>query len=284
VPWVPELFSAPALARVWEDERRRQLALVPFFPGLMTGEIGALIGSFAGEPEMHHPVRGRIKGVAAFERFATETTAWLARRDATVDDVDFVLTPGRGVEELVLHIDGDDGRIELPMAIASDHDERGRIIEQRVYFSTWPLTGGHAIRPPLLQPDAGLHEAGVVGDYQRALAAGDADAAVAAFEPDGYVREPGGAAYTHRGTDALRARYERLFSGGGGIALEHCAVTDDGRACALEYNVVARGRTATPPEAGIAVYVRGAGGRLAAARIYDDTDPAPSKLSVYCTS
>ncbi len=280
MPWLPELFSAPTLARVWEDTRRRRLALVPFFPGLMTGETDALIESFAGEPEVHHPVRGRVKGVAAFERFVIETKTWLADHDATVEDVDFVLTPGRGVEELVLHVDGDDGRIELPVAVASDHDERGRIIEQRIYFSTWPLTGGHAIRPPLLQPDPGLHEPDVVGDYQRALAAGDAEAAVAAFEADGYVREPAGGAYTHRGTEELRALYELFFSGGGGIPLEHCAVTDDGRACALEYNVVAWGRTAMPPEAGIAVYVRGDSGRLAAACIYDDTDPPLTKLSI----
>jgi hypothetical protein len=273
VPWYPDLFSGPALARVWEDQRRRRLALVPFFPGLMTGETNALIESFAGEPEVHHPVRGRVKGVAAFERFVIETNAWLADHDATVEDVDFVLTPGRGVEELVLHLDGDEGAIDLPVAIASDHDHRGRIIEQRVYFSTWPLTGGHAIRPPLLQPDTGLDELGVVGDYQRALSAGDAEAAVAAFEPDGYVREPAGGAYTHRGTDELRALYELFFSNGGGIPLEHCAVTDDGRACALEYNVVAWGRTVMAPEAGIAVYVRGDSGKLAAARIYDDTDP-----------
>jgi hypothetical protein len=272
VPWLPELFSAPALARVWEDQRRRRLALVPFFAGLMTGETNALIDSFAGEPEVHHPVRGRVKGVAAFERFAIETNAWLADRHAAVADVDFVLTPRRGVEELVLHVDGDEGRIELPVAVASDHDERGLIVEQRVYFSTWPLTGGHAIRPPLLQPDPGLQEPGIVGDYQRALAAGDVEAAVAAFEPDGYVREPAGGAYTHRGTDELRAHYDLLFSNGGGIPLEHCAVTDDGRACALEYNVVAWGRTAMAPEAGIAVYVRGDTGKLAAARIYDDAD------------
>jgi hypothetical protein len=272
VPWLPELFSAPALARVWEDERRRRLALVPFFAGLMTGETNALIDSFVGEPEVHHPVRGRVKGVAAFERFAIETNAWLADRHAAVADVDFVLTPRRGVEELVLHVDGDEGRIELPVAVASDHDERGLIVEQRIYFSTCPLTGGHAIRPPLLQPDPGLREPGIVGDYQRALAAGDVEAAVAAFEPDGYVREPVGDAYTHRGTDELRAHYDLLFSNGGGIPLEHCAVTDDGRACALEYNVVAWGRTAMAPEAGIAVYVRGDSGKLAAARIYDDTD------------
>ena len=60
---------------------------------------------------------------------------------------------------------------------------------------------------------------------------------------------------------------------GGGIALEHCAVTDDGRSCALEYNAVAWGQTELPPEAGMAVYVRGDSGKLATARIYDDVDP-----------
>jgi hypothetical protein len=87
------------------------------------------------------------------------------------------------------------------------------------------------------------------------------------------VREPAGSAYTHRGTEALRALYELFFSNGGGIALEHCAVTDDGRACALEYNVVGWGRTEMPPQAGLAVYVQGESGRLAAVRIYDDADP-----------
>jgi hypothetical protein len=67
--------------------------------------------------------------------------------------------------------------------------------------------------------------------------------------------------------------YQLFFSNGGGIPLEHCAVTDDGRACALEYNVVAWGRTALSPGAGLAVYVRGDSGKLAAARVYDDSDP-----------
>jgi hypothetical protein len=56
-------------------------------------------------------------------------------------------------------------------------------------------------------------------------------------------------------------------------ALEHCAAIDDGRVCVLEYNVVRWGETELPPEAGVVVYVRGESGRLAAARIYDDTDP-----------
>jgi len=72
MPWGPELFSAGALAQIWEDARRERMELVPFFPGLMTGEIGALVESFAGEPEVHHPIRGRVKGVAAFERFVAD--------------------------------------------------------------------------------------------------------------------------------------------------------------------------------------------------------------------
>ena len=273
MPWVPELFSAPVLEEILERRRRERLLAVPFFDGLRTGETEALVGSFVGEPELHHPVRGRIKGASAFERFVADTATWMTERNVTVEDVNFVMTPRRGVEEVVLHLDGDDGRIALPLALAADHTEDMRLIELRVYFSTWPLTGGHANRPPLLQPDLDLHEPDVIGEYQRALATGDVEAILAAFEPDGYMREPAGDVYVHRGADELRALYELFFSNGGGIPLEHCAVTDDGRACALEYNVVAWGRTALSPEAGLAVYVRGDSGKLAAARVYDDSDP-----------
>ncbi|TML99577.1 MAG: hypothetical protein E6G10_18975 [Actinobacteria bacterium] len=276
MPWSPEQFSSAVLARI-EEHRNTPVTGVPFFDGLMTGEIDALIGSFADAPEVHHPVRGRIKGASAFARFVTDTTTWMAERNVTVEDVNFIVTPAGGVEEFVLHLDGETGRIELPLALAANLDEDGRMIELRIYFSSWPLTGGHAVRPPLLQPDPDVHGPDVVGDYQRALAAGDVEAAVATFERDGCVREPAGGAYTHRGTAELRALYELFFSNGGGIPLEHCAVTDDGRACALEYNVVAWGRTELPPEAGIAVYVRGDSGKLAAARIYDDTDPPLSR-------
>lgn len=272
MPWVPELFTAPVLERVQEQasEDRRP---VPYFEGLMSGETDALIGSFAGEPELHDPVRGRVEGRRAFERFVTETTGWLAERNAAVEHVDHVITPLRGVEEVVLTLDGDDGRTGLPVAVAAERDGHAHIVELRIYFSSWPLTGRHAIRPPVLQPDPSVEAADIVGEYQRALAAGDADVAVAAFEPDAYVREPAGGLFVHRGQDALRTLYEAFFSNGGGIPLEHCTITDDDRACALEYNVVRWGRTELPPQAGIAMYVRGASGKIAAARIYDDVDP-----------
>jgi hypothetical protein len=273
VPWLPELFSEPVLATWREEQRRSEIVHVPFFVGLMAGEPEALVESFAGEPQLHHPVRGRVKGVRAFEAFVSEMREWLVRRNVSIEDVERVVAKQRGFEEVVLHLDGETRRVDLPLALVADHNADGRLEELRLYFSSWPLTGRHANRPPLLQPDPELREPDVVAEYQRALAAGDVDAILAAFEPDAYAREPAGAEFAHRSRDGLRAFYELLFSNDGGIPLEHCAVIDDGRACALEYNVVRWGKTDLPPEAGMAVYVRGDSGKLAAARIYDDADP-----------
>jgi hypothetical protein len=275
MPWLPELFSPPLLERIrGQAADARAAEPVPYFAGVLSGEPEALVGSFAGEPELHHPVRGRIKGVRAFERFVANTNAWLTERNAIArDPVERIITPRRGVEEIVLTHDGEHGPIDLPVGVVADRGDDGRILELRVYYGTWPLTGGHTNRPPLLQPDPDLDPPDIVGEYLRAVASGDAEAAVAAFEPDGYMREPAGGRYVHQGHDELTALYELFFSGGGGIRLEHCALADDGRSCALEYNLVRWGRTALPPEAGLAVYVRDASGRLASARIYDNADP-----------
>jgi SnoaL-like domain len=272
VPWLPELFTAPALEHL-EEKRHRRFITVPYFDGVVTGQFDAIVESFAGEPEVHHPRRGRIKGERAFREYLADTSAWLAERHIEVEEVDHAVKEGTGFEEVLLHLDGDAGRINLPAAITGNRLADGRIVELRIYYSSGPLYGVHLNRPPLLQPDPGALQSDVVAEYQRALAAGDVDAIVAAFEPDGYVRDPRGAEYVHRGPNALRTFYERMFSNGGGIPLEHCAVFDDGRACALEYNVVRWGDTELPPEAGMAVYVRGESGKLAAARIYDDVNP-----------
>jgi ketosteroid isomerase-like protein len=273
MPWAPELFSAPALQRL-EEKFGRGLVTVPFFDGLMTGELDALLGSFGREPELHHPVRGRIKGRRAFEAYVADTTAWLSRRNGSIEDVEHVVAGRHGWGEGILHLDGDDGRVDLPVAIVADRQRDGRIDELRIYYSSWPLTGRHANRPPLLQPDPELREPDIVADYQAALSAGDLEAIVAMFEPDGYAREPAGGGYLHRGADAVRTFYQRLFSNDGGVGLEHCSLIDGTHAYALEYNVVRWGKTELRPEAGVAVYVRGQSGRLAAARIYDDVEPS----------
>jgi hypothetical protein len=270
MPWYPDVFSGPVLARIYGGGEKP--AAVPYFAGLMAGEPDALIRSFAGEPELHHPVRGHVKGARAFAAFVSETHSWLEHRNLSVQDVEHVITERRGFEEVVLHLDGQSGRVDLPVAVVADRRPNGRIEELRIYYSTWPLAGRHASRPPLLQPDPELRPPDVVGEYQDALAAGDLDAIAAAFEPDGYAREPAGR-YLHRGPDRIQEFHRQLLSNGNGLPLEHCALTDGPRACALEYNVVRRGQTGVPPEAGLTVYVRGKSGKLAAARIYDAGEP-----------
>jgi hypothetical protein len=269
---VPELFTAPVLQKLLDQRRRDSLVAVPYFDGLMAGNPDALVESFWGEPELHDPVRGRVSGVRAFEAFMTETSDWLAQHNARVEDVEHVILERRGFEEVILHLDGEAGPVELPVAVVADRAPDRRIEELRIYFSGWPLTGRHANRPPVRQPDPELRLSDVVAAYHRALATGDVEAILATFQADGYVREPAGGRYVHKGPDGLRAFYEESFSNGGGIPLEHCTVIDDGRACALEYNVVRWGTTRLPPQAGFAAYVRSDSGKLAAARIYDDMD------------
>jgi ferredoxin len=75
MPFVPELFSAPALARLEEKWQRDELVAVPYFDGLMAGEPDALVESFAAEPELHDPVRGRVKGARAFKAFVNGSPA-----------------------------------------------------------------------------------------------------------------------------------------------------------------------------------------------------------------
>ena len=96
MPWIPELFSAPVLERIRQAADARAAAPVPYFAGVSSGETDALVRSFAGEPELHHPVRGRVKGRRAFERFVAETNAWLTARNAVGGHVERSSRRGAG--------------------------------------------------------------------------------------------------------------------------------------------------------------------------------------------
>lgn len=203
-----------------------------------------------------------------------EASAWFRERNADVQRVASFGDGLRQVTEVVVHLDVAEGRWGLPMAAVADLADEG-VSAIRVYHSMWPLTGGHEIRPPLLPADPGIVLTGAVAGYQWALAAGDLEGILAAYEPDAVVREPSGEPYVFRGVEALRRIYSLQFANGGGIPLQHCTATDDGTSCAVEYNVDRWGVTPIAPQAGVAVYVRGTSGRLAAARIYDDVEPPP---------
>ena len=240
-----------------------------YLEALLAGDTAALLSGFAGEPAVDDPLGGHVSGTADFERFATERRAWLAERMARSEPLRTTCNDHRTVFETLLHLRLPERAAELPVAVVGEHATAGRLRAIRVYHSLWPLFGTHRVRPALLPPDPTLQLTDAIAEYQHALAAGDAEAIVRTFEPDGYFREPAGGDYVFHGLGRLREFMGQLL-GPGGIPLEHCTVTDDGVACAIEFNAVQFGQHRLAPQAGVAVYERGPGGRLHGARIYDD--------------
>jgi hypothetical protein len=173
------------------------------------------------------------------------------------------------VVELLAHLGDDAPGVAWPVAVVAESTD-DRSVVFRTYCSQWPVDGRRHLRPPILKPTA-ASPGDVIGRYQAALEAGDVEAIVGAFAPDGYLREPIGPHSAHRGTGELRSFFTGMFSEGG-IGLEYCAVTDDGVRCALEYNCVRWGSHDVPPQAGISVFERGPDGLLAAVRVYDDIE------------
>jgi hypothetical protein len=172
MPWLPELFSAPALQQLLDRRRREGLVAVPYFDGLLMGDPEPLVGSFAGTPEVHDPVSGRVKGEREFRAFVARTHAWLVERNVTVEDVEHAALSRRGFEEVVVHLDGDAGPIALPLVLVADRRTDGKIEELRLYYSAERVTGRDGGRPPLLQPDAALAVPEVIAEHQRAVAVG----------------------------------------------------------------------------------------------------------------
>ncbi|MGH7608229.1 MAG: nuclear transport factor 2 family protein, partial [Gemmatimonadales bacterium] len=115
----------------------------------------------------------------------------------------------------------------------------------------------------------------VVGDHQRALAAGDLEGILATYHDDAALREPAGGPYVFAGKEALRHIYTLKFADGAGIPLQPCTIIDDGITCALEWNASKWGNTTIEPQAGMAVYQRGESGKLTSRRSYDDLAPPP---------
>jgi hypothetical protein len=242
--------------------------LSAYLPLLVEGRPQAFLGLFGRNPVVDDPRAGHLEGGAAVAEFAEASYDWLEQRKARVVPLRVTSDPSRAVVESVLVLEEEQGEVELPVALVGEG--RGDRLERvRVYHSLWPLEGRHRVRPPLLPEWTGLSLPEVVRRYQDALARGSLDDVLDLYEPDGYAREPAGGEHVHRGREALAAFYGGLFEVGG-FPLEHCTATDDGTCTALEYNVVSWGGRVLEAQAGVACYERSPGGKLAAARIYDD--------------
>lgn len=268
MPWFPDFVSAVELARVQTRAEGQADPVAEYLTALNTSDPRALETVWPGEVVIYDPRAGEVRGHRELRRFIGHNMSWLAGLHARTETVAATYAGGRAVVELLAHLDGQE--LAWPVAVVAESVDDSSVVF-RTYCSQWPVDGRRHLRPPVLKPGL-ARPADVVGRYQAALDAGDAEAVVNTFAPDGYFREPIGPHYDHRGASELRSFFAMCFSAGGGIGLQHCTVTDDGVRCALEYNCVRWGRHDLPPQAGIGVYERGPDGLLAAARVYDDVE------------
>ena len=271
MPWLPDFAAAAELARRQTRDAGLADPVAAYLEALTRGDAHGLETVWPGEVVIFDPRGGEVRGHHQLRRFVRENESWFAQRHPRVETVASTVAGGRAVVELLVHLSGDGATSAWPVAVVAESpDERSVVF--RTYCSQWPVDGRRHVRPPVLET-GDVHPGDVVARYQAALDAGDADAIVATFAPDGYLREPVGPHDTHRGMAELRSFFASCFSAGGGVGLQNCTVTDDRVRCALEYTCVRWGSHDLPPQAGIGVYERAPDGLLAAVRIYDDVDP-----------
>jgi len=190
MPWFPDFVSAVELARRQTRAAGQADPVAQYFAALNTGDARALETAWPGEVVIHDPLAGEIRGHKQLRQFVRQNQSWLGALDARTETVASTVVGGRAVVELLAHLTDDGRELAWPVAVVAESaDDRSVVF--RTYCRPWPITGPHHVRPPVLKPGP-AHLGDVVGSYQAALDAGDTDAIVDTFAPDGYFREPSG--------------------------------------------------------------------------------------------
>lgn len=247
-------------------------ALIRFYDNLLAGDRTSLLNLFSGEPHLNTPLRGKIRGIAEFQRYVAKEQTWLSERNARPEFFNAIVSDERIVVELIVYLTHEGEEIDLPIAMAADRKGEG-ISAIRVYHSTWPLTGEHLVRPPILQPpETQPEEPAVIEAYMTGIAKPDKELVLSLFTEDGYVRQPSGARYKHTGPKGLREFYDQALDAGG-IILHHVTATFDGHSIGVEFICDEWANVELPPQAGLAVYELAGSDKIQAARIYDDVTP-----------
>jgi hypothetical protein len=255
-----------------------------YLPALVSSQADQLLRRLGDRATVDDPIFGRTSGMPALARYLEEQAAWLAKRQGAFDKVAFVTGSDRDVTEGTLSLTFEGRRVTVPVAVVAERRPE-REIEIRLYYSTKPIKGTHAVRSPLLPKNDEVAVPPPVAAQLGALARADVGAIVNAFENGAALRDAGGHSYEKTdGGGPLREYYERLFmvdGGRGGIEVLKGARADDGSLCALEYTVVRVLGKTVAPQAGLAVYERGASGLLRGVRVYEDIDlTAPKAASI----
>ena len=227
----------------------------------------------AWEVVIYDPRAGEIRGHRRLRQFVRQNQSWMAVRHVRTDIVAATCADGRAVVELLAHLEQDGQDVALGSVAVVAESPNDRSVVFRTYCSQWPVDGRRHVRT----------------SHPRALDVLVRRMSWAAISPrwTPVTQMPSWAPLRTMATYASPSASTRPIAAGlsfaptspnasaPGVAsgFQHCAVTDDGARCVLEYNCVRWGRwRPVPPQAGLAVYERGPDGLLAAARVYDDVE------------
>ena len=258
--------GAPSSLRGWLSE--------VYWPALVSSQAEQLSLRLGDRATVDDPIFGRTTGMPALLRYLEEVAAWLGKREASFDKVAFTMGSDRDVTEGTLGLTFDGRRVKVPVAVVAER-RKEREVEMRLYYSTRPINGSHAVRSPVLPQDDQIAVPPPIAGHLAALAKGDVAAIVASFEIGGTVQSPAGEVFTRdEGGGTLQTFYQRLFKDptAGGVEVLNGGRADDGSTCALEYTIVKVHGKGVPAQAGLAVYERGESGLLKAARVYEDAE------------
>jgi hypothetical protein len=212
----------------------------------------ALIAALRGADIVNDPYLG--EGTAA--AFEANSKLWPGERWSGAERVFVTEAAGRRLEEWRL-TPADGHRGALPVAFMFETLPNG--MRRVIVYSDHHLVPD---RGPIHSKVADIHpwrsEQDVLFAYFRALNGNRLEDVLDLFEADGYFRHSNDETFTGRAR--LREDFSKMM-GKTGIRIDYCRFTDDGTTCAAEAYMPS-GRPA------VAVYERGAPGKLRAVRIY----------------
>lgn len=208
------------------------------------------------ELRRQHIVNDPFLGETSPAGFETGSMLWPGERWSRVDHVFTTESGGRRLEEYrFAPADGRRGALPVALLFETLPDGRGSAI---VYSDHHLVEDRAPIHPKVEDIHPWRSEEDVLYPYFQALNGNRLEAVLDLFEKDGYFRHSNDE--TFRGREELRVDFTKMM-GQAGIKVDYCRFTDDGVTCAAEVYMPS-GRPA------VAVYERGAPGRLKAVRIY----------------
>src|SRR5579884_1366304 len=123
-----------------------------YLPAVVSAQADQLVRRLGDRATVDDPIFGRTAGMPALARYLEEVAGWLSKHAASFEKVAFVTGSDRDVTEGTLGLTFDGRRVQLPVAVVAERRPE-REVEVRLYYSTEPIKGTHAVRSPLLPKD-----------------------------------------------------------------------------------------------------------------------------------